>query len=267
MKSIKPLSLFICAFLLAACSSSSTSPSSGANTDASSPVANPPAVTPPVVNPPTEPQETDETIFNRLSSEHFGSQNWLTITLDGKEIVLTPTQKTEVSDQNIKTLRDSDGKLVGYVGYLSGTQTEDDPNRPDDPIVTRKAFGLLGVDEKQLVLPSASYTYEGEMHYFYDTQANIYTAGVSANYFTDSKKVEMTISGRDADYSRLWTLSTQATPEGKVAGILIEDRQRSGEFDGGFYGKDGKFLVGKTQFEDTNNKDGSWKGVIHTIAK
>lgn len=231
------------------------------------PAANPPVVNASAVNPAIEVRETDEAIFNRLSSENFGSQDWLRINLEGKEILLSATTNTKVSDQAMKPLRDSDDKLVGYVGYLAGTQTEDDPLRPDDPRVTRKAFALLGVDEKQLTLPAMSFVYEGEMHYFYDNQANIYTAGVSANYVAASKKVEMTISGRDADHSRLWTLSTTAQSDGKVAGVLIENRQRRGEFDGGFYGKEGKFLVGKTQFEDANNQDGSWKGVVHTIAK
>lgn len=274
MKLRKPLSLTLCAWLLTACGSSNNSSSSRAEADVPNnpPVANPPVISPPVVNasavnPAIEVRETDEAIFNRLSSENFGSQDWLRINLEGKEILLSATTNTKVSDQTMKPLRDSDDKLVGYVGYLAGTQTEDDPLRPDDPRVTRKAFALLGVDEKQLTLPAMSFVYEGEMHYFYDNQVNIYTAGVSANYVAASKKVEMTISGRDADHSRLWTLSTTAQSDGKVAGVLIENRQRRGEFDGGFYGKEGKFLVGKTQFEDANNQDGSWKGVVHTIAK
>lgn len=229
----------------------------------------PPVVTPPAVAPipPVVIPSTDREIFNRLSSENFGSQDWLTITLEGAKIVLAPRAKTDVADKALTTLRGSDGKLVGYAGYLSGTQTEENPLRPDDPTVERKAFALLGVDPQQLTLPTASYTYEGVMNYFYENQANIYTAGVTATYAANTKQVEMTISGRDADRSRVWTLSTPAEPEGKVSGSLIENRQRSGQFVGGFYGKDGKFLVGETQFEDTNNKDRSWKGVVHTTVK
>lgn len=211
--------------------------------------------------------ESDEIIFNRLSSENFATNDWLNIRLDDHTITLMPSKQTNVADQKLETLRDSDGQLLGYIGYLAGTQTEDDPLRPDDPIVNRKAFMLLGIDEQQRTLPTMTMRYEGEMHYAYETQANVYTAGVSANYTANNKRVEMTISGRDADHSRLWTLSTTANHNGSVVGTLIENRQRSGEFDGGFYGKDGKILVGTTQFEDYRDQNKNWKGVVHTTAK
>lgn len=227
----------------------------------------------PAQNIPSSPatDSSDTAVFNRLSKtgDNFGAHSWLSIKLEGKSIALAPSLRTNASGQKIQTLRDDQGKLLGYIGYLVGTQSEADPLRPSELTITHKAFTLFGLDDHTQKLPTVTQQYAGEMYYYYtDTPVTVYTAGVNANYSAATKQVEMTISGRGNDRHRLWTLSTQADPHGNVAGNLIENRQPSGNFIGGFYGNEGKLLAGQAEFEDhrINQQSQSWKGVVGAIA-
>ncbi len=203
------------------------------------------------------------------------------IVLDKSEINRDSLKVTNViPTQDIKTLKDSSGKLLGYYGYMQLSQVrQDEPYNTDN--LNLSNYYLLSMNEQEKTRPSKSLTYKGTMIYGYSSVANNkLEAEVQAQYDHSDKKLSMQIFGQDKEHWRLAEASgsnvklslnqfSKATvsENGDINGRLYLEENSSSKFipdanfSGGFFGKNGEVLAGKA--EGINN---NWQGVIGATA-
>ncbi|MCT8776280.1 hypothetical protein KZ340_09550, partial [Glaesserella parasuis] len=91
------------------------------------------------IEPPSQ-RLSDQDIWHGFSKDggYYDANNWVSITLEGKEIKLAPVNGSNSNNSKMNTLRDADGNLVGYYGYATLSKTKPDPYRPDENNVERK---------------------------------------------------------------------------------------------------------------------------------
>ncbi|UOO77607.1 hypothetical protein LVJ85_03770 [Neisseria sp. Dent CA1/247] len=241
-------------------------------------------------NQPQRPEvsKTDAEVFNKLRVETEESgvsvENLFHLVLKegtGKIDLGIMQPHAFIGDPKVETLRDLDGKLVGYYGYALVSEQKRGEERADDEKIfsTNRHFFLRSADLSQRQLPAGSgdITYTGKMFYQYNKNPNpAEEAVVSAKYSGKNQRLSMTISGKDGQW-RLQEGKNVSNPNtsvfvfsnGIVGGNLAfrgnaDDKFRpDGTFTGGFYGKNGSVLIGDAQSED---RDNGWKGVIGATA-
>lgn len=193
------------------------------------------------------------------------------------------TINNKISGSDIRTLKDSSGRLLGYYGYVQLNQVTQDSRDPDNYKHNHQFENhyLLSMNDAEKVLPEKSLEYKGSMIYGYNTSGNEkLTAEVNAKYDSSTKKLSMKIYDND----RYWKLGEVMSnnvrlPETKVDGVKVDSDGTinarlylsteeplkltpDANFSGGIFGKNGEVLAGKA--ESINN---SWQGVIGATAK
>ncbi|MWP95739.1 hypothetical protein F8O85_06010 [Glaesserella parasuis] len=228
------------------------------------------------IEPPSQ-KLSDQDIWHGFSKDggYYDANNWVSITLEGKEIKLAPVNGSHSNNSKMNTLRDADGNLVGYYGYATLSKTKPDPYRPDENNVERKYMALQEVTarEEAKTRPTHDLSYQGKMYYaLKDAPEQALEADVSANYKNANKSISIDIFGKAERSS--WHLTTHKPQgvgsDGSVFAQLytIENRKpiKAGQFDGGLYGKNGEILLGKAKNEDITKKENNWEGVIGATA-
>lgn len=211
---------------------------------------------------PSEPIriKSHEEIFGKFTetfrADSSASSYLVNIQLDGKEIQLIPANSNvKINDHMIHTLVDQRGQLLGHYGYAV---VHDRKEAKDYHVLPYE------MDPNEKGRPSADMQYAGQMHYFYlTTPTEALTADVSGIYSNTNKTLSLQISADGKERGKHWELAPTAVGwDGKVFGKLFNGKVPAGEFDGGLYGRNGEVLTGKTKFENENNKEEEWKGVI-----
>ncbi|WP_289623085.1 hypothetical protein [Neisseria montereyensis] len=189
--------------------------------------------------------------------------------------VLAP--HSPVGQSKLETLRDSDGRLIGYYGHARySKQINQDFDEKDAEI---RSYFLQNADDSMKQRPEGmgDITYQGKMIYRYDNNPNdADEAVVRATYHGRDKTLDMRITTKEQD---IWTLHNDRSPrsitpasvgeDGSVSGYLAftgnQDSRpiANGQFSGGLYGKNGSVLTGRASFE---NKENGWKGVVGATA-
>lgn len=204
------------------------------------------------------------------------------IVLDKSEINRDSLKVTNaIPTQDIKTLKDSSGKLLGYYGYMQLSQVRQDESYSTDSLNLSNYY-LLSMNEQEKTRPSKSLTYKGTMIYGYSSVANNkLEAEVKAQYDHSSKKLSMQVFGQDNEHWRLAEASginNVKLPASKLRDVIVSDKgdingllyledstpskfTPNANFSGGFFGKNGEVLAGKAE-----SIKGEWQGVIGATA-
>lgn len=261
------------------------------------PVNNPPADTPKVPAPqaetpevapqppaPPAPVETDRDVFQRLSLENrYGVVDASVLRMvlpDNGHIDVELVQaKDSFLGKQIDTLRDSNGKLIGYYGYaaLNLPQKNDYDGSYDS--AQSEYHHLQHADSSLMRRPVADsdINYRGHMYYNYASHpADFLQADVSATYHGRDKTMSMMMHDQSGG---MWTLHQDRSPRsservavderGSVGGHLFFHAQSggrptiNGHFNGGFYGTNGSVLTGRAAHEGSN----AWQGVVGATAQ
>ncbi|QLD32898.1 hypothetical protein [Mannheimia varigena] len=228
------------------------------------------------VEKPVENQFDNKTIFNTFNQNggNFESGQWLSLKIDNQTIeVVTIKPNTEFVNKKSEGLFDKEGRLLGYYGYASLTHIKTDPHRPDEKFPEHLTFAMLEMDPSQKIRPTNDISYEGKFHYYYkDTPVKSLEGQIAAQYKKQNKELKMELFGEQKEY---WVLKTNArkdgvsvSDEGNVFGqVYSNEKQPNATFDGAIYGKNGEVLAGTLDYDDYNNKENSWKGVVGAKAK
>ncbi|MDO9832158.1 hypothetical protein Q7381_09760 [Glaesserella parasuis] len=218
---------------------------------------------------------SDQTIWSHFSKNggHHDANAWISINLDGKELMLVEVDRSQLNNKQIHTLRDIDGELVGYYGYAALSKIMPSPYHPEENIAKYKYMALQEAKDDARSIPNVDMTYRGTMYYALDTAPQqALEADVSANYKNANKSISIDIFGK-AERSD-WYLTTHKPQEvgsdGSVFAQLYTRENgkliKAGQFDGGLYGKNGEILLGKAKNEDITKQENNWKGVIGATA-
>ncbi|WGE78947.1 transferrin-binding protein-like solute binding protein [Actinobacillus equuli] len=202
------------------------------------------------------------------------------IILDKNEINRNSLKVTNtIPIQEIKTLKDSSGKLLGYYGYMQLSQAKQDERYSMDSVHLASHY-LLAMNEEEKVRPTKSIEYRGNMLYGYiNGDSRKLVADVQAKYDDLNKKLSMEIFGNGEDYWKLGTIGRNKLASNKVNGVSVaadgsiananlysktNDPLKltpDANFSGGLFGKNGEVLAGKAE-----SIKGEWQGVIGATA-
>lgn len=226
------------------------------------------------IEPPSQ-KLNDQDIWHGFSKDggYYDANNWVSITLEGKEIKLAPVNGSNSNNSKMNTLRDADGNLVGYYGYATLSKTKPDPYRPDENNVERKYMALQEVTarEEAKTRPTHDLSYQGKMYYALNAapeQAK--EANVTATYRHTNKSILINIY--DVNGNNLTTNQTNVSENGSIFTKLYlmdgKPKKVAGQFEGGLYGKSGEILLGKAKNEDAtpHAPQKNWEGVIGATA-
>ncbi|MDG6370481.1 hypothetical protein [Glaesserella parasuis] len=222
------------------------------------------------IEPPSQ-QLSDQDIWQGFSKNggYYDANNWVSITLEGKEIKLAPVSGSHSNNSKMNTLRDADGNLVGYYGYATLNKIKENQYKPGEKDVERKYMALLEAREEAKTLPTHDLSYQGKMYYALNAapeQAK--EANVTATYRHMNKSILINIY--DVDGNNLTTNQTNVSENGSIFTKLYlmdgKPKKVAGQFDGGLYGKNGEILLGKAKNEDITKKENNWEGVIGATA-
>ncbi|MDO9853304.1 hypothetical protein Q7438_05365 [Glaesserella parasuis] len=222
------------------------------------------------IEPPSQ-QLSDQDIWSGFSKNggYYDANNWVSITLEGKEIKLAPVSGSHSNNSKMNTLRDADGNLVGYYGYATLNKIKENQYKPDEKDVERKYMALLEAREEAKTLPTHDLSYQGKMYYALNAapeQAK--EANVTATYRHMNKSILINIY--DVNGNNLTTNQTNVSENGSIFTKLYlmdgKPKKVAGQFDGGLYGKNGEILLGKAKNEDITKKENNWEGVIGATA-
>ncbi|ABN74832.1 membrane protein [Actinobacillus pleuropneumoniae] len=190
------------------------------------------------------------------------------------------TINNKIAGSDIRTLKDSSGRLLGYYGYVQLNQVTQDSRDPDNYKHQFENHYLLSMNDAEKILPEKSLEYKGSMIYGYNTSGNEkLTAEVNAKYDSSTKKLSMKVYDND----RYWKLGEVMSnnvrlPEEKVDGVKVDSDGTinarlylsteeplkltpDANFSGGIFGKNGEVLAGKAE-----SIKGEWQGVIGATA-
>ncbi|WGE48307.1 transferrin-binding protein-like solute binding protein [Actinobacillus equuli] len=185
----------------------------------------------------------------------------------------------KISSSDIRTLKDSTGRLLGYYGYMQLNQVREGER---DGINDADLVGyyLLSMDESSKMIPSKSMKYNGHMLYSYKNVDNQnLVADVQASYNDADKKLSMKIFDNHGGYWQLGEFNKVKLLEKQVNGVKVNgDGSISNamlfsqkiddtpgkltpdaNFSGGIFGKNGEVLTGSAISE-------KWQGVIGATA-
>ncbi|MDO9965208.1 hypothetical protein Q7413_07485 [Glaesserella parasuis] len=222
------------------------------------------------IEPPSQ-QLSDQDIWRGFSKDggYYDANNWVSITLEGKEIKLAPVSGSNSNNSKMNTLRDADGNLVGYYGYATLNKIKENQYKPGEKDVERKYMALLEAREEAKTLPTHDLSYQGKMYYALNAapeQAK--EADVTATYRHTNKSILISIY--DVNGNNLTTNQTNVSENGSIFTKLYlmdgKPKKVAGQFDGGLYGKNGEILLGKAKNEDITKKENNWEGVIGATA-
>ncbi|MDG6831305.1 hypothetical protein [Glaesserella parasuis] len=222
------------------------------------------------IEPPSQ-QLSDQDIWQGFSKNggYYDANNWVSITLEGKEIKLAPVSGSHSNNSKMNTLRDADGNLVGYYGYATLNKIKENQYKPGEKDVERKYMALLEAREEAKTLPTHDLSYQGKMYYALNAapeQAK--EANVTATYRHMNKSILINIY--DVNGNNLTTNQTNVSENGSIFTKLYlmdgKPKKVAGQFDGGLYGKNGEILLGKAKNEDITKKENNWEGVIGATA-
>ncbi|MDP0039502.1 hypothetical protein Q7372_07770 [Glaesserella parasuis] len=225
------------------------------------------------IEPPSQ-NLSDQDIWQGFSKNggYYDANNWVSITLEGKEIKLAPVSGSNSNNSKMNTLRDADGNLVGYYGYATLNKIKENQYKPGEKDVERKYMALLEAREEAKTLPTHDLSYQGKMYYALNAapeQAK--EANVTATYRHTNKSILINIYGVNGN--DLTTNQTNVSENGSIFTRLYSmNKPRillpGTEFNGGLYGKSGEILLGKAKQEDStpNTPQNNWEGVIGATA-
>ena len=205
-------------------------------------------------------------------------QENIQIRLSESDIVRNDLKITNtIPNQDIRTLKDSTGRLLGYYGYMQLNQVREG-ERYGINNVDLVGHYLLSMDESTKTIPDKSMKYIGNMLYSYNVDSQNLVADVQASYSHTDKKLSMDIFGKDGEHWRLADTSrtnvklplnqlhnTAVSETGDISGRLyLEDSSSSkfvpdANFSGSLFGKNGEVLAG-------NAISDKWQGVIGATA-
>ncbi|WGE91057.1 transferrin-binding protein-like solute binding protein [Actinobacillus genomosp. 1] len=205
-------------------------------------------------------------------------QENIQIRLSESDIVRNDLKITNtIPNQDIRTLKDSTGRLLGYYGYMQLNQVREG-ERYGINNVDLVGHYLLSMDESTKTIPDKSMKYIGNMLYSYNVDSQNLVADVQASYSHTDKKLSMDIFGKDGEHWRLADTSrtnvklplnqlhnTAVSENGDISGRLyLEDSSSSkfvpdANFSGSLFGKNGEVLAG-------NAISDKWQGVIGATA-
>ncbi|MFX0587122.1 hypothetical protein ACOART_04935 [Glaesserella parasuis] len=223
------------------------------------------------IEPPSQ-QLSDQDIWQGFSKNggYYDANNWVSITLEGKEIKLAPVSGSPSNNSKMNTLRDADGNLVGYYGYATLNKIKENQYKPGEKDVERKYMALLEAREEAKTLPTHDLSYQGKMYYaLNDAPEQAKEANVTATYKHMNKSISINIYGVNGN--DLTTNQTNVSENGYIFTRLYlmgKPRIPAGQFDGGLYGKSGEILLGKAKNEDAtpHTPQKNWEGVIGATA-
>lgn len=222
------------------------------------------------IEPPSQ-KLNDQDIWQGLSKNggYYDANNWVSITLEGKEIKLAPVNGSNSNNSKMNTLRDADGNLVGYYGYATLNKIKENQYKPGEKDVERKYMALLEAREDAKTLPTHDLSYQGKMYYaLKDAPEQAKEANVTATYRHMNKSILIDIY--DVNGNNLTTNKIEVSENGSIfTRLYLKDKRTpAGEFKGGLYGKSGEILLGEAKNEDSrpNTSQNNWKGVIGATA-
>lgn len=222
------------------------------------------------IEPPSQ-RLSDQDIWHGFSKDggYYDANNWVSITLEGKEIKLAPVSGSHSNNSKMNTLRDADGNLVGYYGYATLNKIKENQYKPGEKDVERKYMALLEAREEAKTLPTHDLSYQGKMYYaLNDAPEQAKEADVTATYRHTNKSILISIYGVNGN--NLTTNQTNVSENGSIfTRLYLKDKRTpAGEFKGGLYGKSGEILLGEAKNEDSrpNTSQNNWKGVIGATA-
>ncbi|MWP85632.1 hypothetical protein [Glaesserella parasuis] len=222
------------------------------------------------IEPPSQ-NLSDRDIWQGFSKNggYYDANNWVSITLEGKEIKLAPVNGSNSNNSKMNTLRDADGNLVGYYGYATLNKIKENQYKPGEKDVERKYMALLEAREDAKTLPTHDLSYQGKMYYaLKDAPEQAKEANVTATYRHMNKSILIDIY--DVNGNDLTTNKIEVSENGSIFTRLYLKGKRTpaGEFKGGLYGKSGEILLGEAKNEDSrpNTSQNNWKGVIGATA-
>lgn len=250
--------------------------------------------TSPVMPPSTEDDAvaTDKKTFQKLSLNGINGltgENIVKLVLqNGKEINLTlldGDNNSFIGVPVVKTLRDSEGKLVGYTASATINKTKKNDFGEIDTIgVDTLYLQDAAVDMKKRPEGLDDIRYSGTMLYTYKQEINQpLRAQVSAVYHGMDKKVSMELISEQKPSNR-WYLydgsnkylsknKVDVESDGGFSGYLMFDENGTherkqlkleGHFNGGFYGTNGSVLTGKASGDRAKEP---WEGVLGATIK
>lgn len=147
------------------------------------------------IEPPSQ-QLSDQDIWQGFSKNggYYDANNWVSITLEGKEIKLAPVSGSHSNNSKMNTLRDADGNLVGYYGYATLNKIKENQYKPGEKDVERKYMALLEAREEAKTLPTHDLSYQGKMYYaLNDAPEQAKEANVTATYKHMNKSISINI--------------------------------------------------------------------------
>ncbi|MDP0337511.1 hypothetical protein Q7268_07205 [Glaesserella parasuis] len=222
------------------------------------------------IEPPSQ-KLNDQDIWQGFSKNggYYDANNWVSITLEGKEIKLAPANGSNSNNSKMNTLRDADGNLVGYYGYATLNKIKENQYKPGEKDVERKYMALLEAREDAKTLPTHDLSYQGKMYYaLKDAPEQAKEANVTATYRHMNKSILIDIY--DVNGNDLTTNKIEVSENGSIfTRLYLKDKRTpAGEFKGGLYGKSGEILLGEAKNEDSrpNTSQNNWKGVIGATA-
>ncbi|MFK5216423.1 hypothetical protein [Glaesserella parasuis] len=222
------------------------------------------------IEPPSQ-KLNDQDIWQGFSKNggYYDANNWVSITLEGKEIKLAPVNGSNSNNSKMNTLRDADGNLVGYYGYATLNKIKENQYKPGEKDVERKYMALLEAREDAKTLPTHDLSYQGKMYYaLKDAPEQAKEANVTATYRHMNKSILIDIY--DVNGNDLTTNKIEVSENGSIfTRLYLKDKRTpAGEFKGGLYGKSGEILLGEAKNEDSrpNTSQNNWKGVIGATA-
>lgn len=224
------------------------------------------------IEPPSQ-QLSDQDIWQGFSKDggYYDANNWVSITLEGKEIQLAPVNGSNSNNSKMNTLRDADGNLVGYYGYATLNKIKENQYKPGEKDVERKYMALLEAREDAKTLPTHDLSYQGKMYYaLNNVPEQAKEANVTATYKHMNKSILIGIYNMNGN--DLTTNETKVSENGSIplTRLYLMDKPKiaAGQFEGGLYGKSGEILLGKAKQEDStpNTPQNNWEGVIGATA-
>lgn len=222
------------------------------------------------IEPPSQ-KLNDQDIWQGFSKNggYYDANNWVSITLEGKEIKLAPVNGSNSNNSKMNTLRDADGNLVGYYGYATLNKIKENQYKPGEKDVERKYMALLEAREDAKTRPTHDLSYQGKMYYaLKDAPEQAKEANVTATYRHMNKSILIDIY--DVNGNDLTTNKIEVSENGSIfTRLYLKDKRTpAGEFKGGLYGKSGEILLGEAKNEDSrpNTSQNNWKGVIGATA-
>ncbi len=172
------------------------------------------------------------------------------------------TEKKEISllNSTVNKFIDANGQLVGYYGKATTITTENHRSGYAEDVKYRIDNMFYAIDKNQSHLPEINANYQGVFYYYYGLIPR--EATVAINY--NDRKITGDIIGKGNNHHwKIDNKNNNVEDDGtffvRLTSKSKDDAIKNGVLNGGFYGKQGEFVVGEA-YNDQN--DTQWAGVI-----